>query len=254
MEKLSIQAVKELLSEINDEQDLRLAPLKADERKGVQTALQQWQRRQAKAAALVTKYREMSSFEEEKKALGFQAIAGIDEVGRGPLAGPVVAAAVILNEDHQILGLNDSKQLSAVKREELVAEIKKHARAIGIGEASAAEIDELNIYQATKVAMQRALDQLDVQPDCLLIDAMVLDNGLPQEKIIKGDARSVSIAAASIIAKVYRDKMMADYGLKYPAYGFEQNAGYGTKQHLAAIEEFGVLPLHRKSFAPIRKK
>ncbi|MGG5316560.1 ribonuclease HII [Enterococcus sp. AZ072] len=254
MEKMSIQAVKELLKEITDEQDVRLLPLKSDERKGVKLALKQWQKQQEKAAALVARYHEMSVFENEKKAMGFQAIAGIDEVGRGPLAGPVVAAAVILNDDHQIIGLNDSKQLSASKREELVKEIKKHAKAIGIGEASAEEIDQLNIYQATKVAMQRALDQLPLKPDCLLIDAMVLDNGLPQEKIIKGDARSVSIAAASIIAKVYRDKLMADYGSEHPAYGFEQNAGYGTKQHLMAIDKFGVLSLHRKTFAPIRKK
>lgn len=254
MEKMSIQAVKELLKEIVDEQDPRFSQLAADERKGVKLALQQWQKRQEKAAALIARYQEMSLFENEKNALGFQAIAGIDEVGRGPLAGPVVAAAVILNDDHQIIGLNDSKQLSASKREELVTEIKKHARAIGIGEASAEEIDRLNIYQATKVAMQRALDQLSIQPDCLLIDAMVLDNGLPQEKIIKGDARSVSIAAASIIAKVYRDQLMADYGQEYPAYGFEQNAGYGTKQHLTAINDFGVLPIHRKTFAPIRQK
>lgn len=251
---MSIQAVKELLKEITDEQDVRLLPLKSDERKGVKLALKQWQKQQEKAAALVARYHEMSVFENEKKAMGFQAIAGIDEVGRGPLAGPVVAAAVILNDDHQIIGLNDSKQLSASKREELVKEIKKHAKAIGIGEASAEEIDQLNIYQATKVAMQRALDQLPLKPDCLLIDAMVLDNGLPQEKIIKGDARSVSIAAASIIAKVYRDKLMADYGSEHPAYGFEQNAGYGTKQHLMAIDKFGVLSLHRKTFAPIRKK
>ncbi|MGM0212608.1 ribonuclease HII [Enterococcus sp. AZ109] len=254
MEKLSIQAVKELLLDIIDEKDQRLIALRADERKGVQTALRQWHKRQEKEAALISKYRQMSSFEEEKKGRGFQFIAGIDEVGRGPLAGPVVAAAVILNDNHQILGLNDSKQLSASKREVLVTEIKKHALGIGIGEASAAEIDELNIYQATKVAMQRAIDQLPIQPDCLLIDAMVLENGLPQEKIIKGDARSVSIAAASIIAKVYRDDLMAEYGLEYPAYGFEQNAGYGTKQHLNAIEKFGVLPIHRKTFAPIRKK
>ncbi|MEO1770299.1 ribonuclease HII [Candidatus Enterococcus ferrettii] len=254
MEKMSIQTVKELLKEITDDQDVRLLPLKSDERKGVELALKQWQKQQEKAAALVARYHEMSVFENEKKAMGFQAIAGIDEVGRGPLAGPVVAAAVILNDDHQIIGLNDSKQLSASKREELVKEIKKHAKAIGIGEASAEEIDQLNIYQATKVAMQRALDQLPLKPDCLLIDAMVLDNGLPQEKIIKGDARSVSIAAASIIAKVYRDKLMADYGSEHPAYGFEQNAGYGTKQHLMAIDKFGVLSLHRKTFAPIRKK
>lgn len=141
----------------------------------------------------------------------------------------MVAAAVILNDEHEILGLNDSKQLSAHKREELVTEIKRNARAIGIGEATAEEIDQLNIYQATKVAMQRAIEQLSIAPDCLLIDAMVLDNGLPQEKIIKGDARSVSIAAASIIAKVYRDEWMAKYGEQYPAYGFAKTLAMEQK-------------------------
>ncbi|MFC0276249.1 ribonuclease HII [Enterococcus devriesei] len=254
MEKLSISAIKEQLKEITSADDLRLANFREDSRKGVQQALLQWQRQQEKQQALVEKYQAMSVFEVAKKAQGFQAICGIDEVGRGPLAGPVVAAAVILNEDHTILGLNDSKQLSAHKREELVKEIKQNARAIGIGEATAEEIDQLNIYQATKVAMQRAIDHLAIAPDCLLIDAMVLENGLPQEKIIKGDARSVSIAAASIIAKVYRDEWMADYGEQYPAYGFAKNAGYGTKEHLQAIEEQGILPIHRKTFAPIKNK
>ncbi|MBU5364494.1 ribonuclease HII [Enterococcus devriesei] len=254
MEKLSISAIKEQLKEITLADDLRLANFREDSRKGVQQALLQWQRQQDKQQALVEKYQAMSVFEVAKKAQGFQAICGIDEVGRGPLAGPVVAAAVILNEDHTILGLNDSKQLSAHKREELVKEIKQNARAIGIGEATAEEIDQLNIYQATKVAMQRAIDHLAIAPDCLLIDAMVLENGLPQEKIIKGDARSVSIAAASIIAKVYRDEWMADYGEQYPAYGFAKNAGYGTKEHLQAIEEQGILPIHRKTFAPIKNK
>lgn len=252
MEKLSISAIKAELKTIISADDHRLAEFRQDTRKGVQLAISQWQRQQDKQVALAEKYREMSIFENEKKSQGFQAICGIDEVGRGPLAGPVVAAAVILNDEHEILGLNDSKQLSAHKRGELVKEIKKNARAIGIGEATAEEIDQLNIYQATKVAMQRAIDQLQITPDCLLIDAMVLDNGLPQEKIIKGDARSVSIAAASIIAKVYRDEWMAEYGERYPAYGFAKNAGYGTREHLQAIEEQGILPIHRKTFAPIK--
>ncbi|MDT2564652.1 ribonuclease HII [Enterococcus avium] len=252
MEKLSISAIKAELKTIISADDHRLAEFRQDTRKGVQLAISQWQRQQDKRVALAEKYREMSIFENEKKSQGFQAICGIDEVGRGPLAGPVVAAAVILNDEHEILGLNDSKQLSAHKRGELVKEIKKNARAIGIGEATAEEIDQLNIYQATKVAMQRAIDQLQITPDCLLIDAMVLDNGLPQEKIIKGDARSVSIAAASIIAKVYRDEWMAEYGERYPAYGFAKNAGYGTREHLQAIEEQGILPIHRKTFAPIK--
>ncbi|MGX7204329.1 ribonuclease HII [Enterococcus pingfangensis] len=254
MGKISITEVKAELKNIVSAEDPRLLEFQQDPRKGVQLAVAQWQKQQTKQIALAEKYQVMSAFENEKTAQGFQAICGIDEVGRGPLAGPVVAAAVILNDTHKILGLNDSKQLSAHKREELVAQIRENARAIGIGEATAEEIDQLNIYQATKVAMQRAIDQLAIAPDCLLIDAMVLDNGLPQEKIIKGDARSVSIAAASIVAKVYRDEWMAEYGEKYPAYGFKKNAGYGTKEHLKAIETQGILPIHRKTFAPIKNK
>lgn len=254
MKKKSIHEIKEVLKTVTSLSDPRITDFQHDSRKGVQSALLQWQRQQDKQNALEIKYREMSVFEEEMKAQGFQTICGIDEVGRGPLAGPVVAAAVILNEEHAIFGLNDSKQLSSHKREELVKEIEKNARAIGIGEATSEEIDQLNIYQATKVAMQRAIDQLKIAPDCLLIDAMVLDNGIPQEKIIKGDARSVSIAAASIIAKVYRDEWMAKYGERYPAYGFAKNAGYGTKEHLKAIDEQGILPIHRKTFAPIKNK
>lgn len=254
MGKQSIQEIKKILATITSEDDPQLQIFREDTRKGVQQAIVQWENQQLKKVALEKQYQEMSQFENQKRAAGFTAICGIDEVGRGPLAGPVVAAAVILNEDHQILGLNDSKQLSIAKRESLVKEIKKNARAIGIGEATAEEIDQINIYEATKVAMQRAIDQLEISPDCLLIDAMLLPNGLPQEKIIKGDARSVSIAAASIIAKVYRDEWMANYGKDYPAYGFEKNAGYGTKQHLAAIESQGILPIHRKTFAPIKDK
>ncbi|WP_159721771.1 ribonuclease HII [Enterococcus sp. CSURQ0835] len=253
MEKMTIKAVKELLAQITTADDVRLKALVLDERKGVQQAVGAWQKKQMRQQQLIAQYETMSQFEQAKQAQGFTAIAGIDEVGRGPLAGPVVAACVILRADHQILGLNDSKQLSAARRETLVSAIKQNARAIGIGEASAQEIDELNIYQATKVAMQRAIDQLPIAPDCLLIDAMELPNGLPQEKIIKGDARSVSIAAASIIAKVYRDDLMAEYGKKYPAYGFDHNAGYGTREHLTAIEDYGVLPIHRKTFAPIKQ-
>lgn len=252
MEKLTIGAVKELLKKIDDSADEQLKALRQDSRKGVQQAITQWEKQQAKKIALLEKYQVMSEFENQKRQQGFTAICGIDEVGRGPLAGPVVAAAVILNEDHAIIGLNDSKQLSEKKRNELVKEIEKNARAIGIGEATAEEIDRLNIYQATKVAMQRAIDQLAVAPDCLLIDAMELPNGLPQEKIIKGDARSISIAAASIVAKVYRDDWMTQYGEKYPAYGFAKNAGYGTKEHLIAIEKQGILPIHRRTFAPIK--
>jgi ribonuclease HII len=180
-------------------------------------------------------------------------VAGLDEVGRGPLAGPVVAAAVVLPKNCGIIGLNDSKQLSAKKREELFIEIQNKAVAIGIGIADHEEIDRVNIYQASKNAMKRALADLAITPEHLLVDAMTLDTDIPQTSLIKGDARSISIAAASIMAKVFRDNLMKDYHDIFPHYGFDQNAGYGTKQHLAGLATHGICPIHRKTFAPVKQ-
>lgn len=250
--KESIQAIKTALKALQDANDPRLILWRQDERKGVQTAISQWEKQQAKQAQLHQKYQEMLEFETLVTQAGYQAIAGIDEVGRGPLAGPVVTAAVILPTDCEILGLNDSKQLSLKKREELFAEIQQQALAIGIGVIDAPTIDQVNIYQATKLAMIQAVEKLQIQPDYLLIDAMKLDLAIPQESLIKGDARSVSIAAASIIAKVTRDRMMVAYDQTYPGYGFAKNAGYGTKEHLAGLATQGITPIHRKSFAPIK--
>lgn len=248
----SIQEIKAALKKIESPFDERLSIWKNDTRAGVKQALLQWERRINKQEKARNLYEEMKQFEKKAYNKGYQMIAGIDEVGRGPLAGPVVAAAVILPEDCLLLGINDSKQLSAKKREELYQQIKEQALSIGIGVADQKIIDDINIYQATKMAMKIALNDLNLVPDYLLIDAMVIEKDIPQESIIKGDARSISIAAASIVAKVTRDRMMVDYGRLYPGYGFENNAGYGTKEHLKGLEILGICPIHRKTFAPIK--
>ncbi len=189
-------------------------------------------------------------FELQGHAEGFQLVAGVDEVGRGCLAGPVVAGAVILDLLKPLPeGLNDSKKISKKNRERIAEEIKTNALAYALGQIEAHEIDEINILEATKKAMILAVGSLKPNPDFLLIDALVLKNlDLPQKGIIKGDSISVSIAAASIIAKVYRDNLMNDYCKTYPAYGFSKHAGYGTKAHFDALRINGPTPIHRKSF------
>lgn len=189
----------------------------------------------------------MSVFEKEYENCGL--ICGIDEVGRGPFAGPVVAGAVILPKDHPILYLNDSKKLSEKKREQLYDVIMEEAVAVGIGMASPARIDEINILQATYEAMRKAIENLNVMPDVLLNDAVTIP-GVPMKQvpIIKGDAKSVSIAAASIVAKVTRDRLMVEYDEILPGYGFARNKGYGTKEHIEALKELGPTPIHRRSF------
>jgi len=189
---------------------------------------------------------------------GYCSIAGVDEAGRGCLAGPVVAAAVILplSDDCQTYfeGVRDSKQLTAQARNYLYEVIMQHALAVGVGMGSVELIDERNILQATKYAMRIAINQLLVPPQALLLDALLLpDIPLPQRSIIKGDALCLSIAAASIIAKVTRDRLMLQLHEQYPAYGFAQHKGYGTEAHLAALRQYGVTPLHRRSFAPVRE-
>ena len=185
----------------------------------------------------------------EKEYSDHQAICGIDEVGRGPFAGPVVAGAVILPKDHPILYLNDSKKLSEKKREELYEVILKEAVATGIGMASPARIDEINILQATYGAMRMAISNLSVQPDLLLNDAVTIPEiEIMQIPIIKGDAKSVSIAAASILAKVTRDRLMVEYEKVFPGYDFASNKGYGTKAHIEGLKKLGPTPIHRMSF------
>ena len=189
----------------------------------------------------------MRLYEKKYRHMGY--ICGIDEVGRGPLAGPVVACAVILPEDCNILYLNDSKQLSAKKREELYDEIMKKAVAVGLGMTGPARIDEINILQATYEAMREAIGKLEVRPNVLLNDAVTIPGvEITQVPIIKGDSKSVSIAAASIVAKVTRDRLMEEYELVLPGYGFARNKGYGSAEHIAALKELGPTPIHRASF------
>ena len=182
---------------------------------------------------------------------GYEKIGGIDEVGRGPLVGPVVAACVILPKNYQLDGLTDSKKLSEKKREKFYDILRQDAIAIGIGVVSEKKIDEINIYEATKLAMQEAIKNLKVEPDYLLIDAMKLETSIPSTSIIKGDAKSLSIAAASVIAKVTRDRMLIELDKKYPMYDFKHNKGYPTKKHLEAIKKYGIIVEHRRSYGPI---
>ena len=197
----------------------------------------------------------MLRYEKELYQQGYQAIAGIDEVGRGPLAGPVVTACVILPKNCKIKHLNDSKKIPKKHHEEIYQEILARALGIGIGIVDNNVIDQINIYEATKVGMLQAINQLKgvvTKPDYLLIDAMHLETSIPQQSLIKGDANSLSIAAASIVAKVTRDRMMADYANDYPGYAFEKNVGYGTKEHLEGLKKYGITPIHRKTFEPIK--
>ena len=208
---------------------------------------QREQRRQEKLKAERERLEGMRVYERQYRERG--TLCGIDEVGRGPLAGPVVAGAVILQEDCEILCLNDSKKLSEKKRELLYDEIMEKAIAVGIGAVSPERIDEINILQATYEAMRIAISRLSVRPDLLLNDAVTIPQvDIPQVPIIKGDAKSVSIAAASIIAKVTRDRMMVQYEDLYPGYEFASNKGYGSARHIAALKKIGPCPIHRRSF------
>ncbi len=221
----------------------------SDQRSGVQKEVAAAKKRYVAYEAELVRLEQLSSFEKEARTKDFALIAGTDEAGRGPLAGPVVAAAVILPPNCQILGVNDSKQLSEKKREALFDEIQEKAIAFGIGVVSAQVIDEINILQATYEAMRTAIHALSPQPDYLLADAVTIPGlSLPQQAIIKGDAKSISIAAASILAKVTRDRMMKEYDLLYPAYGFGQNKGYVAASHIAALKTYGPCPIHRRSF------
>ena len=194
-----------------------------------------------------------SRFERTARQLGWTRIAGIDEAGRGALFGPVVAAAVVLNPKRRIVGLDDSKKLTPERRAELATRIQEHALAWAVAEIDASRIDAWNIYQASRQAMTAALQQLSIVPDYLLLDAMHLDVLIEQKSLIKGDAKSVSIAAASILAKTHRDARMNEWDLVYSGYGLAQHKGYGTPEHLEALRRLGPTPLHRNSFAPVRE-
>lgn len=194
---------------------------------------------------------DLYKYEKELYKSGCKYIGGVDEVGRGPLIGSVVAACVILPPDFVLEGLNDSKKLSEKKRDEFYKIIWDKATSIGIGIVDENVIDEVNIYEATKIAMKKAISDTNIKPDHVLIDAMPLDIDVPTTSIIKGDAKSISIAAASVIAKVTRDRMMYELDKIYPMYGLASNKGYGTKKHIEAIKKYGITKYHRLSFKPV---
>lgn len=219
----------------------------SDERSGVKKLLEQCRKKEAALQKEIQRTEEMKKYEHQYEHLGY--LCGIDEVGRGPLAGPVVACAVILPKNCEILYLNDSKQLTAKKREELYEIILEKAVSVGLGMAGPGRIDEINILQATYEAMREAISRLTVVPQLLLNDAVTIPEvTIPQVPIIKGDAKSVSIAAASIVAKVTRDRMMERYDAAMPEYGFASNKGYGSAAHIEAIKKYGPSPIHRATF------
>lgn len=246
---MTIQEIRSEYEQLKPEEwNLFIDKYLSDTRSGVQKLIKQCQMRIKKAEEENIRLENMLVYE-RKYYETCDYVCGIDEAGRGPLAGPVVAGAVILPKNHKIPYLNDSKQLSEKKREELYDQIMNEALAVGIGIVSPKCIDEINILQATYEAMRTAIHQLDLQPEILLNDAVIIPNvSISQEKIIKGDAKSLSIAAASIIAKVTRDRMMKEYHELYPEYGFDKHKGYGSREHIEAIRQFGPSPIHRYTF------
>ena len=246
----SISEIKNIYSktDIKDLPDF-IESFKNDDRKGVLNIVNSANKKYNAYLKELERLKTISYYENQCRKNGYKLIAGIDEVGRGPLAGPVVTAAVILKENDLIEGINDSKKLSAAKRESLYDIILNRAVSYAFGVVSAEEIDSINILQATYKAMLQALSSLSIKPDFVLADAVTIPGiDIKQQGIIKGDAKSISIGAASIIAKVYRDRMMDEYAKIYPEYGFEQNKGYGSQSHIEAIKKFGPCPIHRKTF------
>ena len=248
----TIKEVKERLAMIDELDHPLFEELILDGRAGVQAAISKRKRELQKQVDEDLRLEKMLAYEKELYTQGIHLIAGVDEVGRGPLAGPVVAAAVILPKACKIPGLNDSKKIPKAKHKEIYEAVLQNAIAIGVGVKDNHVIDQVNIYEATKLAMMEAIGQLEPQPQHLLIDAMKLDLPISQTSIIKGDANSLSIAAASIVAKVTRDQMMEKFDREYPGYDFAQNAGYGTAKHLAGLDQLGVTPIHRRSFEPVK--
>lgn len=243
-----VSVIRDEFNIANFEKRKELSVMYADDkRKGVQQLIVKFKHEEEKLNAELKRLEAMKVF--EKKYSSYKLIAGIDEAGRGPLAGPVVAGAVILPRECKILYLNDSKKLSALKRNELFDEIKEKAVAYGVGIISPEMIDEINILQATLEAMREAIKNMGIEPDMLLVDALTIPK-IPYKQvgIVKGDARSISIAAASIIAKVTRDRIMEDMDSIYPEYGFASHKGYGSKAHIEAIKKYGPCPIHRRTF------
>lgn len=244
----SISDIKNRLAETDDESlPLVMSLYVGDDRAGVKKALEGAQKRYDKLLAEKKRIYDLGAYERQYSDHLY--ICGIDEVGRGPFAGPVVAGAVILPKDCDILYINDSKKLSEKVRERLYEEIKEKAVSAAVGIVEPSRIDEINILQATYEAMRIAISKLDPVPDLLLNDAVTIPGvDIKQVPIIKGDAKSISIGAASIFAKVTRDRLMLEYDKQYPEYGFARNVGYGTAEHIAALQKYGPTPIHRRSF------
>lgn len=252
IDKMTITQIKDYLAACDDLSIEIEQQILADGRTGVRLAYQSYCRRREKTLQLQNMWEEMSRNERALWEEGYQWIAGIDEVGRGPLAGPVVTAAVILPQDFYLPGLNDSKKLSTTLREKFYEEIMEKAVAVSIALGDSELIDEINIYQATLRTMSNCIHGLPIKPQITLNDAVTIPGiPMPQRPIIGGDGKSISIAAASVVAKVTRDRLMAEYDQKYPGYGFAKNMGYGTEEHLMQLRKKGPCPIHRKSFAGV---
>ncbi|WP_202077039.1 ribonuclease HII [Caldalkalibacillus salinus] len=249
-QNMTIKEIKSWLDNTAEEHVVQhLKALEKDGRQGVKRLAQSWERRIQLKEERERHWEHIQRHEKELREQGYNFIAGVDEVGRGPIAGPVVAAAVILPQDFKLVGINDSKQLSKEDRETYDTYIREHALDYHIAFVDAKDIDRMNIYQATVQAMKDALTTMTMKPEYALIDAVRLSHlSYPSRSIVKGDANSVSIAAASIIAKVARDRWMEEIANLYPQYGFERHKGYGTKEHWQALNEKGPTPIHRKSF------
>lgn len=250
---LTISEIKKELEQVSNPNDPMFEKLADDPRKGVQKLIRAWHKKYTLRLRDADKYEHMMYFEKQLIRAGHTLVMGIDEAGRGPLAGPVVAACVCLDLDQPIYGLDDSKKLSAQKLETLCEQIKSRTKAYGIGIVSAAEIDELGIRPATHLAMKKAYEQTYLHADALLIDAETVDLLIRQYSLIKGDQKSNSIAAASILAKCTRDRLMVDYSQKYPEYHFDKHMGYGTQEHIKALKRWGPCPIHRRTFSPVKK-
>lgn len=247
--KYTISEIKQFLNE-NPTADL-LAELQQDSRIGVEKLLKQYLKKVAQQEELVKRFHNKEFLEKPYWQQG-QMVAGVDEVGRGPLAGPVVTAAVILPANNTLYEVDDSKKLSISKRDELYKQICAQALDISVAVGNPLLIDRENIYHATELTMRDSINNLYLRPDHILVDAMTIPVDISQTKLIKGDSKSLSIGAASIVAKVSRDRLMMMYSRKYPEFDFENNDGYGTKKHLQALAEFGRTKIHRLSFAPVK--
>ena len=247
----SIKDIKEILKSVDDLNSKLLQKYQDDSRVGVQKLITQRVKQIEKRNHEIEEFHQRLKYEHEFWNEGINVIAGVDEVGRGPLAGPVVTCAVVLPHDFDVYEVNDSKQLSEKKRYELAEQIKAKAIDYSYGIADNKLIDDINIYEATRVAMKEAVLGLKELPQEIIVDAMQIDVDIHQLKLIKGDAKSASVSAASILAKTYRDDLMKQYDKQYPEYDFANNAGYGTKNHLDALHKYGATPIHRRSFKPV---